>query len=516
MASSIDFETKSQLKCVNCNKVFDDALMKHFPCGEIVCQACLKELKTNNSLIKCQKCAKNHKNESEMSLNETLGKFESNIIDFSSSIDDAKEKLKARCDYVKDELEISVESVIDELNKFKLRIFTEIDEYEEKCVENIDNLDVDERVKFKEIILKCQQQLNEWKNIKIKSKDEVSRISQEASSLTNELKNGRNEFEKYFYGDRVIGFKERTNEVDSSILGKLIYRSYIDNGERFLVDIERLKELKEPKNVTYLTGDSLKTIGVHLSFLEALIDNQLVLCTYEVRNVAFTVCLRVYDSNGLLVRKNFENINTHLISMSAFENNICVILRDNLAHHSLKLYDVTNLKLTKQINLGFLPIASAMDNSKIYIISLQDAFLVTFNMNLEPVPTRIHNGDNVHYLPMLCRMRIKKDKLFIKNDHDLKIRIISLTNGNIEKRFSFPESTNCFFDIDFSLKIFAFNVNQKKLKVFEWQDEDNEMNLIYEKSLGDSSVIRNGRSLCVTDLGYLVINDPPGKNFSFF
>ena len=201
--------------------------------------------------------------------------------------------------------------------------------------------------------------------------------------------------------------------------------------------------------------------------------------------------------------------------MCAFENNICVILRDNLAMHSLKLYHVANLKLIKQINLGFLPIVSAMDNSQIYIISLQDAYLTIFNMNLELSPKRIHKGENVHYLPMLCRMRIRQDKLFIKNDHDLRLRIVSLKNGNIEKILSFPESTNCFIDIDFSLKIFAFNVNQKKLKVFDWQDEE-DMALVYEKNLDDNSVIRNGRSLCVTDLGYLVINDPSGKNFCFY
>ena len=542
MASNfISQKQNPQLKCCICKEVFEQSI-NLLPCGENMCQDCLnKETKTNKTSFKCQTCGNNHKvpkkgfpkqnqfqstlesDEPRLGLNELLERFETNILDSSTCIDEAEQRMKAQCDYVKDELEVSVESVIDELNKLKLSLFQEIDAYQEKCCKNIEDSRVEERKRFNETLLKCQKQLNEWKRMEFTSKSEILLISKEAHNLTSELKNSRSEFEKYFYGDKVISFKERAKELDTSILGKIFYKSYIDSGESYLVDIERLKSLKDCKKISYLTGDSVKTLGVHLSILASLTENKIVVCTYEVRNVAFTVCLRLYDINGTLLRNNYENVNMHLISMCAFEKHVSVILRDNLAAHSLKLYDATNLKLIKQIKLGFLPIASAIDgeNSHIYIISLHDPFILMFNMNLEPITPRIRKGDDAHYLPMLCTMYIRQKRLFIKSDHDSKIRVISLASGLLEKCFNFLDSANCFIDIDMSLKIFVFNVNQNKLKVFDWQEQDGEANeensvtLVYEKNLIGNE-IRNGRSLCITETGTLVINDQNCRNFYFY
>jgi hypothetical protein len=519
----MDNSKTKQTCCSICTQTFNEPNI--LPCGENICEKCLDEqLKTSKYSLKCQFCNKRHKVPQngfpklikQEDITEVLVKFESNIIDLSSSLDNAQQKVQAHCEYIKDEIEISFESVIDELNKLKQKMVHDIDEYQDKCVKNIEDDSKTERKMFQELLVNCQQKLSDWKN----TEEDALKITKESLELTNSLKNARNDFEKFYFDDQVMTYKERKIELDPSTLGRLVYKNYETNNDQFLVDIDRLKLLQASKKINYSVEDVEGTLNVHRTITVPTSDNRFLICTYEVRCAMFTVALRLVDGKGQFLKKNLDNTNCHLISVSAYDKFTCVILRDNFGAHSMKLYDTSNLRLIKELKLSYLPISCAIDteNEQIHVLSFQNPFFLMYTMDLEAIVGRIQNDDHAVYMPVISSMIYRKGKLFIKNDHDSKLRVISLELGRLEYSVDLPKSSDCFIDVDFGHKVFAVNWRDKKLKVYDFfsgDNDDDDDKLVYERILVDENVAQNS-SICISDNGLVVLNNPALRFFYFY
>ena len=155
MASKID-SNSHEITCCMCHQHFNEPISL-LPCGENICDSCLAE---KSKVFKCQICKKNHKvpkngfpkqslkfennNDAQKGLNEVLAKFEAIVNETSRNVDESEQKVQAQCDYMKDEIEISVESVICELSNLKSKLIAEIDDYQEKCRNNIKNENVED------------------------------------------------------------------------------------------------------------------------------------------------------------------------------------------------------------------------------------------------------------------------------------------------------------------------------------------------------------------------------------
>ena len=196
-----------KIVCENCKRDFD--VPKLLPCGESVCDSCLTEFCNNNkSKIKCPFCEESHKvpksgfptqkllqnllsiGTLNDSVRASIDNTEHVIKDLTDSYDTAQSKVKSHCEFMKSEIEISVESTIDELNQLKLKMFDEIDIYEQSRLENIEKDSVEKR-NFKEHLDASLNRLNRLKELFERNElneSEQSEIPKEMVGLQNKLK----------------------------------------------------------------------------------------------------------------------------------------------------------------------------------------------------------------------------------------------------------------------------------------------------------------------------------------
>lgn len=601
---------KVKLICKNCQQPFQ--IPKLLPCGESICQNCLDKLTNEASKkgIKCPFCNSNHKipkngfptqkllqdlikseilsddtdNNSHLmsNLNEILTKIESGLNDVNNSLDGSIEKIQTHCDFMRDEIEISIESIIDELNELKEVLFKEIKNYEEKCKEKIVEKNSKEYVNLKDLIDNAYRKLNNWKQIQDLNEDDLVNIASEAEKLLFKLRNLRYEYEKYYFNDQVMYYKERKTGLDMNILGKLAYRSYINTNESYLIDIDRLNGLRDCATIkiqqaraagdnsasqtrrvnaadgtTTTTTTTTRTVTVqqnqqqdelpcgatvttsvlssphnnnnhvHRSLFASIVDQQYLLCTYEVQAITFVVCLRIINKNGLIIKETQnDNHNKHLIAMSAYDRYSCLLIRDNFNVIYLKIYDLNDLNMLKSIQLDHLAIALALNPSQfdVYVMKMHEPMFIKFNKELEQQPTQLSNiHDNTVYVPILTTIYIRNEKLFIKNDQDLRLRIFAIETGLVEKVMNFYDLNNCIFSVDSSLKIIFLNINERKIKIYDFNSrgdnditpptatavvDDANVELVFERTLLNSIDVRAGISFCINEIGLIAIYDP--------
>ena len=182
-------------------------------------------------------------------------------------------------------------------------------------------------------------------------------------------------------------FKERLEPINALLLGKLIYRNYVNTDEKYYVDEDRIRSGLEAQVVRSAKLTSI--FHVHSSAIGALSDDLIVLCTYEVITGHFYVVLRIFYKDGNLLKENLGEPNTHLVAFSAYGDTIVCVVRNNVGVKTLNLYN-KELVITKSTNLAYTVSAVAHNESEIHVVSVEQPSFRLYNIDLEALPPRLN------------------------------------------------------------------------------------------------------------------------------
>jgi hypothetical protein len=290
---------KHKAECASCKH--GNETLETLPCEGKICLGC----QTKQCVFKCSYCKQQHLT-TDPTKDQMLEKFGRIIDDVNEGFQNADLKLQVKCEYLKDEIEISLQSTIDELVKLKQTLTDEITDYEEKCRENIKNNSVS--ADFQGILNKCQANLSEWNKKSKKFK------ADEVLSLQAQLDTCRNAYNKQICSDRVMHYRPRQKPIDTTVLGALVYQRYLNYNESYVVDLDRLRDIKEPQQISYkLTNNQPHQAAlIHQCYFAAICDNNFFLCVNQVHMNHFKIGLKIFDKTGILINENYENSHLRL------------------------------------------------------------------------------------------------------------------------------------------------------------------------------------------------------------
>ena len=155
-------EIVAVLKCPECRHMFTEPWV--LPCGQTMCRPCVeKELDRAANGLTCKLCAEFHsmpqegfppnkrlallldKQPREVYRNkevETLKTLLASITVASDTLADTmrtpSDKVRERCDSLRNELQASTHSAVEQLNKHQAKFMSEIESYERECLERLD------------------------------------------------------------------------------------------------------------------------------------------------------------------------------------------------------------------------------------------------------------------------------------------------------------------------------------------------------------------------------------------
>jgi hypothetical protein len=153
-------QIKRKTKCSKCNETFVDP--RNLPCGNCICNKCIDVSNTNE--FDCFCCSNKHllpengfpvckimldllneKPEGFLKfdvfdkLNVEMKIMKETLDNFSIEFNQIKERLSDYCEVIKTQIEIKTESVIQQIEKSREELLKQVDEYQTKCEEFIEN-----------------------------------------------------------------------------------------------------------------------------------------------------------------------------------------------------------------------------------------------------------------------------------------------------------------------------------------------------------------------------------------
>jgi hypothetical protein len=490
---SISIKTKMNLfnrlkteSCVSC-RLAGEQLEPLF-CDGKICSTC----RSKNELFKCSLCKQQH-GTTDATKALILERLERSLDEIDEGFRNSDLKLATKCEYIKDEIELCLQSTIDDLMALKQNLVDEVIEYETKCRKNID--DQDAKLKFQKTLEKSREKLSEW--------DQSKKFTDgDAKNVQAQLETCKHNYNKFVSLDRVIEYKPRQKVLDATLLGTLIYQQYRTVNNRYVLDICRLKDVKQPKQISYNLPNR-QTTAIHQCYFAAICDDNFFLCTNEVQMHHFKIGLRIFDKTGILIRENDENSHLRLVAACAYDKWIVIVVHDHFHQHTLKLYD-TSLTLARQLVLNYIPIRLTTDAKHIFVMSHHHApYLYTYTMDLENLETRIKIPSTLN-----CEIYVRMKKFYLKSNFQRSLHIYDVESGDLINTLECPTETHGrLIDIDAASNLIFFKEN--KLTVLN----DDKGDVLLEKTVAS---LPSFHIIGLTENGSIFVHDHFVDSFYLF
>jgi hypothetical protein len=268
--------------CSVCNETFKDP--RWLPCGECICNKCINGLA-------CPFCKTNHtapvkgfpicKVMVSLIKEKPMGEFKCKAIDrLKSELIEIKDKMNTlnskmhlsiesiseHCEVVRNQIDIKTESIMLEIENCKEKLIKDVDDYEMRCKETVENKKYEQQ--FKQIIKQNEGFLEKYTNYIKKQKideEEAIKMNQDAflqkNILTNEIKN----FDATIFDKKKILFEDFEKNFVSSMIGTIIYkpiRLFDFNNYNTSVNLAQIINFTAFRNIMVLeNGDFVTTFN---------------------------------------------------------------------------------------------------------------------------------------------------------------------------------------------------------------------------------------------------------------
>ena len=171
--------------------------------------------------------------------------------------------------------------------------------------------------------------------------------------------------------------------------------------------------------------------------------------------------------------------------------------------YQLNLYNL-DLHLQRSRLIAYKPVLIYCTDCFIYVLSETLPFVHVHEWNLNEKKSfgQDLNEDKPFYIPNLSQIFIRDEHLYVTDHENIDIKVFDLNEGNLIKKIVI-NLLDCLLHIDSIGKIIVINQDSKLLCIF------NELaQILFEYDL---TFIENITSFCITDNGYLLINDSSKK-----
>jgi hypothetical protein len=544
-------EIEEKLMCPKCKKRFDEP--KIMPCGDSICKSCLDKIVINNDLrIKCPICRVEHKIPIQGELptqkilvdllklkpvqvyrGEMLEKLDSNLKSIEKRIEKfftelslnfQEMQIQEHCEMLRNE--IISDCQIDSPNsniEHKTKLLDEVSLYEKRCMENLRKPSSSQKnnvIKFFENsnskLIKFIDLLknNNGLNDKI-----VENILNVTIVLDNKLKNGATFFKSLLFRGKFLIYKEKNGDkrlkIDADSLyviaptaKELMYDefTYID-----ILNIERL--LQKDMNKCIISYSAL-CLNINNQIIKGIwlaifSSERLVFCfsIYNEATLKHEIHLKLMNRNGELTKESFDkDSDCELILMTTNQTSVIIALKykndDNVAY-KLNIYNL-DLNLKRSRLIAYKPLLIYCTDCFIYVLSETSPFIHCHEWNLNEKYSfgQDKNEDEPFYIPNLSQIFIRDEHLYVRDHENIDIKVFDLNEGYFIKKIEI-NLLDCLLHIDSIGNIIVINQDSKILCLF------NELaQILFEYDL---TFIENITSFCITDNGYLLINDSSRK-----
>jgi hypothetical protein len=508
-------EIDTILNCLNCHERFDKP--KLLPCGESICETCLKNILQNNNSnkLKCPFCNNIHEipEDGEFPTQKLLVEilnmkptkiFRGNLYEITDKLLDDNElliqnffkdlnnhekKIRTHCQYLR-----------HEIGQEKTCLLQEVELYEQKCLNSLENKSI-QKDHVLSLYTNSVQKLSLWK-------DELNRpviedtclkfIYESAKQLEHVLLNSKSFFDSLLFLGQLLVYLPSPN---GHVL-KYNEFSYSD-----ILNIERLNNSYQASTIDYnhicrnLYNQAFE--GIWLSLFT---NDCLAICfqIYDVSLAQNRILMKLMDNNGQLLKENNDYVNSEVVTMTTWNKYVVLAVRSNLTRKcQLNLNDflVSNVKATM---LDYEPMLIHCTECFIYVLSNKAPFVRVHDWNLEEKYAFGQDLDPFqgYYMPNVIQIYIRNEKLYVRDGENVFLKVFELNNGSLIKVIN-VNLVDCLLHIDSIERIIVINQDSKILYIF---DEFGKISFEY-----DLTFIQTITSFCITYNGHLLINDAVGK-----
>ena len=502
-------QVEDLLNCLNCGERYDRPLL--LPCYKTICERCMKK---NNSRkeeeceLNFPYCSKQHKvpqngfavNETIMSLlkirpvnaykadlfrklAEATKKLQANLNELCA-LEDAQ-KIVDLFEVIKKEINQNTESLIEQANKYREKMFEEIDYAQEVLLGNLKML-FKKGSRIADVKRACAKKAKDWSNqSKVANMNEhkLNNFIGQASSFNLKLTELKQFVETVILGHKcVFNQREPTSIISmASIIGEIDFTtdSWMDHAAKlkFVDDLIQLQPVKLDASLVS------KTVSI-----VPLMSQKLLNIAKETFDDVSDIRLSVLNRKCKTIYENKENFSTQVNACTTNGKFIVLSTKDlKSSLDTLKLYDLA-LNLLNSIQLDHKCEEVFANDAHIYVRCDAHPFLIKFDLNLKRMPLleKVNQGNELFVSFIVDKLvSISTNaRLYFSDKCFSKLKIYSEQTFELVDTIHVENLRDCLFRIDDANdqdQIILFNQNQKSLTLFDERGK-----LVIEKKLSDA------------------------------
>lgn len=524
------------LCCVKCDVKLDSLLPKALPCGYSMCEKCESILLANKQEFKCIKCNQIHHILHSLPEN----KLARNMLEASETILDSKRyplikrleelknslnnesllvknvsKIRAHCDHLRYEVDISAESCISQINQYRDEFLNEINEYEKNSIDSINKKRNNEQIiEYKNKIEETLKSVVSITEVDDKANESFLKIIENLEFKSKEIKNMIN----FDIDQNNLSFIDAKNAIKKSHIGSL--DKFENNSKIIQLLLKSIGENQIEYTEAYCSIESV--------FVDINENGQISLLVKvskrtndrdSITQYYLKLYKRYYKYDKTQVKLK-ELPDENYTSMCLAYNFTIVgygsktVSRRKITHYSdcgiSKYYLNPNAK-NLIISLDNIPVKIQENDSKIFVIT--DTFAVyMLNNQLEIL---CNFGGTSHYSRLLYTELYAFEKegkeIYIKNGFifqhvENKLIILNEQNGKYLKTLNFEDQADFIQIFHNPTLIGVFNNTKKLLKIYDLNNK-----LCAEILIENIETVNDMK---ITDNGYFLIHD--AKNLCIY
>jgi hypothetical protein len=164
------------------------------------------------------------------SLDKLLEEIQTNMVDIESKLNSPNHKIREHCEKIKNQIDITTEMLIEKLNKYRQDLLAEVNAYEEECLKQFKENEINDLSTFHNELNSHKRLLNDFYSYVNKSRIDETQTKyyiHKAKLLDYKLKNLHRILDNRLFGNELILFNEMISKIKcgKSILGKFTYEN---------------------------------------------------------------------------------------------------------------------------------------------------------------------------------------------------------------------------------------------------------------------------------------------------
>lgn len=419
--------------------------------------------------------------------------FESKINGLLEVIENCETNIKKNCDYLKAEIEISVDSVMDQILKLRENLFIKIDLYEQECLKKLKERE-NEKQRIKSSIEALKENL-----------DQVD--SENIESLENSFKKEELRANLYLRSYFKLNYRDSDDLISlpNDLIGEIFYTDSNFNEVKYIIDIERLKKLTTYHETNCIINFDLEgDMEIHSRKIVSLPNRQLLISITTIDSIEYMQMdtqIKILTEDGVLLNEkfilDFGLLDCHLLS----DDLLVCLLEDKVNYaYSISTYSLDITLIDTEI-LTFEVQSISIYNNDIYVLSADSPLITVFDRQLRIKCSFGHviDSNDVDFMIDSYSIFVHNEFLYSKcitspqiDTYDLKtLKKLNVTQLNIDQF-----GGDVIRYIDAFERIIVYNDTTKIIKIF-----DKDGKLLYEREINSKGIF------CITQSGRIVFYD---------